>query len=108
MRMTLNEFQDKAASTWGEGTKYPQEFACALGLAGEAGEVADLVKKEYFHEHDRDPMKVLEELGDTLFYLAMTAKYYNWTLEEVAVYNNVKLAKRYPQGFDPERSRNRE
>lgn len=106
-RMSLNEFQDNAATTWGENGPLPGELACGLGIAGEAGEVADLIKKEYFHQHTRNHMKVLEELGDTLFYLAMTAKYYGWTLEEVAVHNNVKLLKRYPLGFDPERSINR-
>ncbi len=104
----MNEFQSNARSTWGgDGSPYPQELCCALGVAGEAGEVADLVKKEYFHDHPRNPLKVLEELGDTLFYIAMTAYYYGFTLEEVALENNRKLAARYPNGFESERSINR-
>lgn len=80
----------------------------ALGLAGEAGEVADIVKKIYGHGHTLDIEKLKLELGDLLWYLSETATYLGLSLEEIAEANIVKLAKRYPEGFTTERSVNRE
>lgn len=104
--MNFIEFQTECLRTWG-GDPQNNELVCGLGIAGEAGEVADLIKKEYFHGHPRDPEKMKEELGDVLHYLAMCAWSYDWTLEEVAQANIDKLAKRYPNGFEVERSINR-
>lgn len=103
----LTDYQLNALETWGDDGPLPPELCCGLGIAGEAGEVADLIKKEYFHGHPRNHEKVLEELGDTLFYLSTCAWYYGFSLEEVARANNEKLAKRYPNGFEVERSLNR-
>ena len=47
---------------------------------------------------------MLEEAGDVLWYIAELAAGLNATLEEVAQHNIDKLKKRYPQGFDPQRS----
>lgn len=104
---TFSEFQLNAFKTWGEPGALPQELVCGLGIAGEAGEVADLIKKEYFHDHDRNPEKIKEELGDVLFYVAICAWLYGFTLDEVAQANTDKLAARYPNGFESERSKNR-
>ena len=79
----------------------------AVGLAGEAGEVADIVKKHVFHGHDLDATHALEELGDLLWYAAFTAGALGSSLEAVAEANLRKLAPRYPDGFDRERSRDR-
>lgn len=103
--MQMLEFQLQALKTWGGGNG--QEIACGLGITGEAGEVADLIKKEYFHQHPRNPEKIKDELGDVLYYLAMCASLYEWTLDEVAQHNMNKLAARYPNGFESERSINR-
>jgi len=80
----------------------------ALGLAGESGEVADVVKKVAFHDHPLDTMVLANELGDVLYYLAAMANELGLSLEAIAEANIKKLAMRYPNGFDPERSRNRE
>jgi len=80
----------------------------ALGLVGEAGEVADLVKKYYFQGHVLPRVGTKLELGDVLWYVALTARAIGCTLEEVAAANIEKLRARYPDGkFDAERSRNR-
>ena len=71
----------------------------ALGLSGEAGEVADIIKKEFYH-FDPCGMDVLkEELGDVLFYLTYLAYAHGITIEEVMTYNVAKRLKRYPNGF---------
>lgn len=79
----------------------------AVGLSGEAGEVADLVKKHVFHGHALDRAHALEELGDILWYLAFTARTLGSSLEEVAAANVRKLEERYPEGFSGKASRER-
>lgn len=81
-----------------------QRLNAALGL-GESGELQGLIKKEVFHEHDEDPFKVLDEAGDLLFYLDWLLDTYGWTLEAAFNANVLKLRERFPNGFDPERSR---
>jgi NTP pyrophosphatase (non-canonical NTP hydrolase) len=109
--MTLNQYQEAALRT---ATVDPKDKAepmglarDALGITGEAGEVADLVKKHIGHGHVLDTDKVKNELGDVLWYVAVLAERIGWTLEDVAKANVEKLRKRYPSGFDPERSKNR-
>ena len=76
----------------------------ALGLAGEAGEAADLVKKYLFHGHPLDRDKIKKELGDVLWYVATMASTLGLQLEDVAQGNLDKLRARYPEGFSVERS----
>lgn len=71
----------------------------ALGLAGEAGEVADYIKKVVAHGHPLDSEKLAQELGDVLWYLVVTADALGFSLDEIASQNITKLRKRYPQGF---------
>lgn len=79
----------------------PREQLCslALGVAGEGGEVADVVKKHVFHGHPFDREKVKGELGDVLWYVAMLARACDTDLNEIAQMNIEKLRKRYPNGF---------
>jgi len=82
----------------------------ALGLAGESGEIADHVKKVMFHGHPLDDAtrdKIAKEIGDILWYCAMTAKGIDLGLGEIAAMNIDKLRKRYPEGFSTENSLNR-
>jgi NTP pyrophosphatase (non-canonical NTP hydrolase) len=85
------------------GTEPPSEGPeyYALGLVEEAGEVAGAVKKGVYHGRGRaeTAIKVLEEAGDTLWYLTRTLRAYGWSLEEALIYNAQKLAKRYPKGY---------
>ncbi len=79
----------------------------ALGLAGEAGEVADTIKKALFHDHPLNPSALLQEMGDCLWYLALLAQTLETDLSVVMALNIQKLSERYPAGFDAERSRAR-
>lgn len=100
--MTFNEYQDQAARTSATGLAIS-----GLGIAGEAGEVADMIKKHLGHGHDLDIGALAKELGDVLWYIADLATATGISLGMVAQMNLDKLAVRYPNGFDPERSRNR-
>jgi NTP pyrophosphatase (non-canonical NTP hydrolase) len=74
----------------------------ALGVAGEAGEVADLVKKSVFHRHGIDAAtkeKLVKELGDVLWYVAALCTRLDVPLGEVMEVNIAKLRERYPEGY---------
>lgn len=95
--MNIKEYQDKAIATaiYGEGSKiiYP-----TLGLTGEAGEVADKVKKVLrdnsgeFSEEKR--FEIAKELGDVLWYCAALARDLGYSLDLIAQLNIDKLQSR--------------
>ncbi len=106
--MTLDEYQALANRTEQKDRSIHDRFLQnALGIAGEAGEVADLIKKWKFHGHAYDRVKLMKELGDCLWYLAGLASCADLTLSEVAEANIAKLKARYPDGFSNEASINR-
>lgn len=82
----------------------------ALGLCGESGEVADIVKKWKYHGHPltHDTIEKLEkELGDIMWYLAIGCAALNTSMEWIAGANIKKLKDRYPEEFNTEQSLNR-
>ena len=103
--LKLNDYQHSAMRTHVEDPIRLAQYA--LGLAGEAGEVADLIKKHIGHGHELDGNKLKLELGDVLWYIAGLAYLLQTSLEEIAEANIDKLQKRYPNGFSHEASRNR-
>ena len=106
--LTLNEYQKLAARTAGAGGDGERRLIIsALGLAGEAGEFANLVKKLAAHGHDISPEILADELGDVLWYISEAASACGLNLGDLAQQNVDKLRKRYPEGFSEERSRNR-
>lgn len=103
--MKLNEYQELALRTHNEELSQPQAFCnYALGLTGEAGEVADHIKKGVFHGHEMNRHDIAKELGDVLWYAANLANLIGMSLEQVATMNVAKLMRRYPNGFDIEKS----
>ena len=102
--MKLNEYQTLAIRT----AQYPADVALsylALGLVGEAGEVANKIKKVLRGDYDDNPEKAeaaLEaiglELGDCAWYLAVLANELGVELDDLATANIEKLAKRQEEG----------
>jgi len=78
----------------------------ALGIAGESGEIVDCIKKNIYPGHENVD-KIVYEIGDLLWYLANLCTLLDITLEQCMEMNVLKLKKRYPNGFDKERSVNR-
>ena len=104
--MDANEYQRLAMRTAGENDE-SYLLNGVMGLCGEAGEVIDLVKKHLFQGHELDRDKVVEELGDVIWYCALIAEAVRFPLGLVMEMNISKLIKRYPDGFSEERSVNR-
>ena len=97
--MNFDEYQEAASRT----ALYPRrlknlEYA-TLGLAGEAGEVANIVKKiprDFGGEiTDEIRAKLKDELGDVLWYVSACADELSLTLNEIAEFNVEKLAARH-------------
>lgn len=80
----------------------------ALGLCGESGEVADIIKKHTFQGHVLDVDKLKDELGDVFWYIALLCDVCGFTFEEIQEHNINKLKKRYPEGFEEQKSIDRE
>lgn len=101
----LDRYQQAAARTANE---HEYELAnYGLGITGEAGEVADLIKKGVFHGHELDREELKKELGDVMWYVANVARLAGFSLSEIAASNVMKLQKRYPEGFSEQDSINR-
>ena len=101
--MNLNDYQIKSRVTAlypdvGNNVIYP-----TLGLAGEAGEVADKVKKiirdknGVFDEESKEAIKL--ELGDVLWYVAQLSSELGFELENIAEANIIKLQSRSNRGL---------
>lgn len=76
----------------------------ALGLAGEAGEVADFIKKCCYQGHMCDDEIIKKELGDIMWYVSNMAYLHCLKMSDILQANNDKLQKRYPNGFEASRS----
>lgn len=75
-----------------------------LGIAGEAGEVADEIKKVLHHSVPLDEKrdKIKKEMGDVYWYLEYLCAAMGWSREEVMQANVDKLRARHPNGWTPQ------
>lgn len=106
--MTINEYQKLAMTTLNkELDKKDVLINGVMGLCGESGEAIDIVKKHLAQGHELDREALIKELGDIAWYLAETAMALDVDLETVLQGNIDKLKRRYPDGFDSEKSKNR-
>ena len=99
--LTLNEYQQMALET----AIYPQEYKViypGLGMAGEAGEVADKVKKiirdNSSKVSEEKALEIAKEVGDVLWYCATMANDLGFDLETIAQMNYEKLHSRQQRG----------
>ena len=106
--MTVNEYQALAMTTLNPALdKKDVLINGVMGLCGESGEAIDIVKKWLAQGHDLDKEKLKKELGDIAWYLAETATALELSLEDIFEANIEKLRRRYPEGFDAQKSINR-
>ena len=103
--MEINEYQRLAMQTLNpELNKKEVLINSVMGLCGESGEAIDIVKKWFAQGHELDKEHLKKELGDIAWYLAEAATALDTTLEEILQANIEKLKKRYPEGFNKEKS----
>ena len=106
--MNVNEYQELAMTTLNpELSKKDVLINSVMGLCGESGEAIDIVKKWMAQGHELDREHLMKELGDIAWYLAEAATALEVPLEQILKENIEKLKKRYPEGFDSQRSVNR-
>ena len=87
--------QQRALRTWHSGVfdHHLQRDHATLGLVGEAGELADLHKKDVFKPgHASTKEQRIDELGDVLYYVAILAHLDGITLDAVSMFNAAKLS----------------
>ena len=107
--MESNTYQLLAYKTANkELNPYDQLRNAVYGLNGESGEVIDILKKHEFQGHELNVPKLVDELGDVAWYLALACTALSITLDDVMQHNIDKLRNRYPEGFNSDRSIHRE
>ena len=107
--MTINDYQKLAMTTLNPALSEKDVLINGvMGLCGESGEAIDIVKKWLAQGHELDKEKLAKELGDICWYVAETATALGLSLEDIMEANIEKLRKRYPEGFDTQRSVNRQ
>lgn len=111
--ITLRGYQDFVRDNWHRRSYLVSSFGAAFdklrdifiastGLAGEVGEVSEILKK---HQRDGvlDDIKLAMEMGDVLHYLTKIAQTYGFSLEDIMAINKLKLESRAQYGKNPER-----
>ena len=116
--MTPNEYQQAALRTDGNWDFYAKAHVrlasadpdmmmllhAAVGIASEAGELQDALKKHIFYGREFDWTNAVEEVGDLLWYAALACEALGTTMEYVMEFNIAKLKVRYPEKFEAQRS----
>jgi len=98
--MQISDYESQAMRTARVEDDKEAQVLAVLALCGEAGELANLVKKKFAYKKPITRDQIGDELGDVLWYVARVAQAYGLSLESVAHMNLVKLKKRFPDGYD--------
>lgn len=108
--MTGNEYQALAMKTASDVSTACDEnllLQGVMGMCGEAGEAIDIVKKHLMQGHPLDRQHIAKEIGDVLWYAATAAKAIGYDLDTIMQMNIDKLALRYGDRFDSDKSQHR-
>jgi NTP pyrophosphatase (non-canonical NTP hydrolase) len=104
--MNLDEYQAAALRTINPALNDRDALLDAsAGLAEEAAELLGLVRKRVFQGRVVEEARLIEELGDVLWCLAVTSNALGIPLSRVARENQAKLRRRHPDGFTPPAAR---
>lgn len=80
----------------------------AMGMATEAAELIDMLKKHLFYGKPLDKVNASEEVGDELWYVGLAIDVLKTTMNEVMTQNNQKLRLRFPEKFTEHHAENRD
>lgn len=97
--MNFDEYQKLAIRTAKQIDQNFDLMHTAFGLAGEAGEFADAIKKHLVYDKPLDKANVFEEIGDILWYCALACETMGVDMNEIAQQNISKLKLRYPEKY---------
>lgn len=95
----MNEYQRQALRTAKRVNEGFDLMHAALGVAGEAGEFSDAVKRNLVYARPLDRGNAIEELGDLMWYVALGCAALGVDMSEVAQQNIAKLRLRYPEQY---------
>ena len=105
--MNFKNYQDNANKTAKAGDFKFNLIHAAMGLAGEAGEFTDCIKKYAIYGQSLDKCNAIEELGDVLWFVALACDTLGVDMELVAARNIAKLQARYPEKYSDEHAAQR-
>ena len=107
--ITFEEYikESKRTYAW-QGLPDIEVCMLSMGLAGETGEIIDYLKKVGFQGKPFEKDKLINEMGDMMWYFAMLCDFFGIKFEDILVSNIEKLRKRYPNGFEVAKSEHRE
>lgn len=92
---TPDAIQQQALRTWhnGDVSLREQRLHALLGLAGETGELVDMLKKHFYKPgYEATQHKVKDELSDVLYYVAVLSHLWGFSFADMAAHLAVKLA----------------
>ena len=97
-KLNMKEYQKWVCKVWSGNSKAKfdlrDDFIMTVGLAGEAGEVLELLKKR-IRDNKLDKAELIKELGDVLYYWTMICNRFDLNVEDVMNTNVAKLEERY-------------
>lgn len=93
-----HDYVEKLASPQSTATEKDRLLAAVLGLSGEAGECADIVKKHIYHGKPLDKENLILEIGDSIWYVAFLCNTLGINIQDVINKNVEKLQSRYSTG----------
>lgn len=105
---TLNGYQEAAlrtAKTFPETTFSSEQMDlihAAFGVASDAGELVDAIKKNLIYGKPLDKKNVVEEIGDVMWFLVLCCRAIDEDLDYIAQMNIAKLMLRYPEKYSDE------
>lgn len=97
----IDIYQDGTSRTDSPKSRDDAVTNYCFGLVGEIGEVVDSIKKQRYQGHSNEETreKIIDELGDVMWYVCRLATAYDIYMSDVLGHNVQKLQKRYPNGF---------
>lgn len=96
--ITCVAYENMALKTASDATLVAREdvpVAWLVGLTGEVGEVAELLKRKVYRKKEVADEDILSELGDVLWYLTALSDSLGFSLFDVMLYNIAKLNERH-------------
>ncbi|MCR9204168.1 MAG: nucleoside triphosphate pyrophosphohydrolase family protein [Halobacteriovoraceae bacterium] len=106
IRTEADDFQGMDIRLYEDGTK--RLLHAGIGMATEAGEFLDALKKHIFYGKDLDRVNLKEELGDLFWYMAIACDELDIEFEPIMERNIEKLRARYGEKFSEVRADKRD